>query len=147
MSNTRIKDTKLGEFLKEKAPSVLGLVGDMLPDRGTLGVVKRLLGNEPGVSAEEAKAVVDAEIAFQDNVTARWQADMASDVKLAKMIRPMTLICLMAIFTVTMIFDSMDNWPFNVKDSYVDLLQILMLTAFGAYFAGRTIEKSRPNAK
>jgi hypothetical protein len=38
-------------------------------------------------------------------------------------------------------FDSVDTLPFNVKDSYVDLLQILMLTAFGAYFAGRSIEK------
>jgi len=37
----------------------------------------------------------------------------------------------------------MDGWPFNVKDSYVSLLEILMLTSFGAYFAGRTIEKSR----
>ena len=44
---------------------------------------------------------------------------------------------------VTMFIDSMDNVPFNVKDSYVDLLQILMLTAFGAYFAGRTIEKAK----
>jgi hypothetical protein len=44
---------------------------------------------------------------------------------------------------VTMILDSLDNWPFNVKDSYIDLLQVLMLTAFGAYFAGRTIEKAK----
>ena len=49
----------------------------------------------------------------------------------------------MCIFTVTMILDSIDNYAFNVKDSYVDLLQILMLTAFGAYFAGRTIEKTK----
>jgi len=46
-------------------------------------------------------------------------------------------------FCLTMIADSMDAWPFNVKDSYVDLLQILMLTSFGAYFAGRTIEKTK----
>ena len=36
----------------------------------------------------------------------------------------------MAMFMLTMVADSMDNWPFNVKDSYVDLLQVLMLTAF-----------------
>jgi len=40
-----------------------------------------------------------------------------------------------------MVFDSVDTLAFNVKDSYVSLLEILMLTAFGAYFAGRTIEK------
>ena len=91
----------------------------------------------------EAKAIVDAEIAFQNNVTERWKADMGSDVKLAKYIRPVTLICLMTMFMVTMVLDSLDQLPFNVKDSYVSLLEILMLTAFGAYFAGRTIEKSR----
>lgn len=142
----KIRDTGLGKWLAEKAPNVLGTVGDLLPDQGALGVVKNLLDKEPGIDPAEAKAKVDAEIAFQNNVTERWKADMGSDVKLAKLIRPVTLIALMAMFMITMIFDSLDNWPFNVKDSYIDLLQVLMLTAFGAYFAGRTIEKSRkPN--
>lgn len=142
----KIKDTGLGKWLAEKAPKVLGTVGDLLPDQGALGVVKNLLDKEPGIDPAEAKAKIDAEIAFQNNVTERWKADMGSDVKLAKLIRPVTLIALMGMFMITMIFDSLDNWPFNVKDSYIDLLQVLMLTAFGAYFAGRTIEKSRkPN--
>ena len=91
----------------------------------------------------EGTAMGDAEIEFQKNVTERWKADMGSDVKLAKLIRPVTLICLMAMFMVTMFLDSLDQLPFNVKDSYVSLLEILMLTAFGAYFAGRTIEKAK----
>tara|TARA_R100000388_G_scaffold66377_1_gene48148 strand:+ start:50 stop:490 length:441 start_codon:yes stop_codon:yes gene_type:complete len=142
-SSKRIKDTGLGKWLKDKAPNVLDTVGDLLPDQGALGVVKNLLDKEPGISPEEAKAAVDAEIAYQNNVTERWKADMGSDVKLAKLIRPVTLICLMVMFMATMVADSMDAWPFNVKDSYVSLLEILMLTAFGAYFAGRTIEKAK----
>lgn len=142
----RIKDTALGAWMLSKAPNVLGVVGDLLPDSGALGIVKNLLHKEPGVDNSEADAMVNAEVRFQENVTERWKADMNSDVKLAKMIRPITLLSLMGMFMLTMIFDSLDNWPFNVKDSYIDLLQILMLTAFGAYFAGRTIEKSRkPN--
>ena len=143
MERKKIKDTKLGQWLKEKAPGVLDTVGDLLPDQGALGVVKNLLDQEPDISPEEAKARIDAEIAFQNNVTERWKADMNSDIKLAKYIRPVTLICLMVMFMATMIADSMDYWPFNVKDSYVSLLEILMLTAFGAYFAGRTIEKTK----
>tara|TARA_R100001510_G_C7526550_1_gene119802 strand:- start:82 stop:513 length:432 start_codon:yes stop_codon:yes gene_type:complete len=139
----KIKDTKLGAWLKEKAPNVLGTVGDLLPDQGALGLVKNLLDKEPGVDPAEAQAKIDAEVKFQENVTERWKADMGSDVKLAKLIRPLTLIALMSMFCLTMIFDSLDNWPFNVKDSYIDLLQILMLTSFGAYFAGRTIEKTK----
>ena len=142
-SENKIKNTKLGAWLKGKAPKVLDVVGDLLPDQGALGVVKNLLDKEPGVDPAEAKAMVDAEVQFQNNVTERWKADMGSDVKLAKLIRPVTLIALMTMFMVTMVADSMDDWPFNVKDSYVSLLEILMLTAFGAYFAGRTIEKAK----
>ena len=142
-SETKIKDTGLGKWLKSKAPNVLDLVGDLLPDQGGLGIVKNLIEKDPDVNTEEGTAAVDAEIQFQNNVTERWKADMGSDVKLAKLIRPVTLIALMGMFMVTMVAASMDNWPFNVKDSYVDLLQILMLTAFGAYFAGRTIEKAK----
>lgn len=142
----KIRDTGLGKWLADKAPSVLDTVGDLLPDSGALGVVKNLLDKEPDISPEEAKARVDAEIAYQNNVTERWKADMNGDIKLAKYIRPVTLICLMVMFMVTMVLDSLDYLPFNVKESYVSLLEILMLTAFGAYFAGRTIEKSKkPN--
>ena len=126
-----------------KGTQRLDVVGDLLPDQGGLGIVKNLIEKDPDVNTEEGVAAVDAEIQFQNNVTERWKADMGSDVKLAKLIRPVTLIALMSMFMVTMVADSMDNWPFNVKDSYVDLLQILMLTAFGAYFAGRTIEKAK----
>jgi len=139
----KIKDTKLGAWLKEKAPGILDTVGDLLPDKGGLGVVKNLLDREPDIDPAEAKAKVEAEIEFQKNVTERWKADMGSDVKLAKLIRPAMLIILIVIFMGLVVFDSLDNQPFNVKDSYVSLLEILMLTVFGAYFAGRTVEKTR----
>lgn len=142
-SSKKIKDTALGGWLKDKAPNILDTVGDLLPDQGALGIVKNLLDKEPGIDPAEAKAKIDAEIAFQNNVTERWKADMGGDVKLAKLIRPATLIALMSMFMVTMVLDSLDNLPFNVKDSYVSLLEILMLTSFGAYFAGRTIEKAK----
>ena len=141
--DNKIKNTNLGRWLKTKAPKVLETVGDLLPDKGGLGVVKNLLDLEKNVDPAEAKAMLDAEVQFQNNVSERWKADMGSDVKLAKLIRPVTLIALMSMFMVTMVLDSLDQLPFNVKDSYVSLLEILMLTSFGAYFAGRTIEKSR----
>lgn len=138
----KIKDTRLGDWLKEKAPGILDTVGDLLPNQGGLGIVKNLLDRDPDVSPEEAKAIVDAEIAYQSNVTERWKADMESDVKLAKVIRPSMLIALVVVFITIMFLDSLDNQPFNVKDSYVSLLEVLMLTVFGAYFAGRTVEKT-----
>ena len=87
----KIKDTKLGAWLSEKAPSILGVVGDLLPDSGALGVVKNLIDKDDSVDSEEAQRMIDAEVRFQENVTERWKADMGSDVKLAKLIRPLTL--------------------------------------------------------
>ena len=43
----KFKDTKVGSFLLEKAPSILGVVGDVLPDAGVLGIVKGLIEKEP----------------------------------------------------------------------------------------------------
>jgi len=138
----KIKDTNLGGWLKTKAPGVLSIVGDLLPDKGGLGIVKNLLSKEKGVDPEEAKAAIQAEVEFQNNVSRRWEADMASDVKIAKIIRPATMIVLMLFFMVMMIWDGLDE-SFMPKESYVSLLEILMLTVFGAYFAGRTIEKTK----
>lgn len=42
----KIKDTKIGAFLKDKAPDVLALVGGLLPDAGAMGVVKNLIENK-----------------------------------------------------------------------------------------------------
>ena len=38
----KIKETGLGKWLKNKAPNVLDVVGDFLPDQGALGIVKNL---------------------------------------------------------------------------------------------------------
>jgi hypothetical protein len=109
MADKKIKNTKLGAWLKSKAPNVLDTVGELLPDQGALGIVKNLIDKDPDVNTDEGVAMVDAEIEFQKNVTERWKADMGSDVKLAKLIRPITLIALMSMFMVTMILDSLDN--------------------------------------
>lgn len=37
----KFKDTKLGSWLKDKAPVILNQVGEFLPDSGTLGIVKK----------------------------------------------------------------------------------------------------------
>ena len=140
--NKKLRDTKVGQWLKEKAPSVLDVVGDVLPDRGVLGVVKNLVDKDPTLDSESFKAVMDAEIKAQENVTKRWEADAKSDVKLAKLIRPIMLVLLCVFFMVMMIWEGIDP-NFKPPESYISLLEILMLTVFGAYFAGRTVEKVR----
>lgn len=142
MSAKKLKDTKLGTWLREKAPNVLDKVGNVLPDEGALGIVKNLISADEK-DAAYAEAMADAEREAQANVTARWQADMQSDERLAKLVRPLTLIVLLALYLGLAIADSIGGWDFEVKEQYIDLLQILSLTAFGAYFAGRSLEKTK----
>jgi hypothetical protein len=136
----KIKNTKLGDWLKDKAPKVLELVGDSLPDSGVLGIVKNLIDSESKDQAFEL-AMADAEQMAQGHVTERWKADMSSDNTIAKAVRPVTLIALLGIYILLAITDSVDAIAFDVKDEYISLLQALSMTAFGAYFAGRSYEK------
>lgn len=73
-----------------------------------------------------------------DNVTDRWQADMASDSWLSKNIRPMSLI---AIFLGYFLFAMMSAYGYNANESYVTLLGNWGMLIMGAYFGGRTVEK------
>ena len=73
-----------------------------------------------------------------NNVSNRWDADMASDSWLSKNIRPMSLI---AIFTGYFLFAMMSAFGYNANEAYVNLLGQWGMLIMGAYFGGRTIEK------
>lgn len=142
----KLKDTKAGAWLKEKAPHIMDAFTDSFANDGVLGFVKNLVDSDPNLSPEEKlefeRIKGEVERNAQDNVTKRWEADMKSDVALAKFIRPATMITLMVFFMVVMVWDGVDP-TFMPPESYVSLLEVLMLTVFGAYFAGRSIEKIR----
>lgn len=138
----KIKDTKLGAWLREKAPKVLDVVGDALPDEGVLGIVKNLV-NASEKDAEYDLAMAEAEIKAQEAVTARWKSDNESGNRLAQAVRPVTLIALLSLYLVLAVADSVNRWEFDVKESYITLLEVLSMTAFGAYFAGRSYEKTK----
>jgi hypothetical protein len=78
----------------------------------------------------------------QEQVTARWQADMASDSKLSKNIRPLVLTYLTVIFTVCAFFDG-NIGEFSIAEEYIPIFQTLLVTVYGAYFVGRSWEKAK----
>tara|TARA_R100000234_G_C4987231_1_gene173896 strand:+ start:575 stop:967 length:393 start_codon:yes stop_codon:yes gene_type:complete len=84
--------------------------------------------------------VANYEIEMEKNITDRWKADMNSDSWLSKNVRPLVLIFLI-VCTMLIIFIDAGALSFNVKDSYVDLLQLVLITVIGAYFGGRSFEK------
>ena len=115
--------------------------GDLVKNVG--GVLDNLTtSKEEKLEAERKikELIANYEVEMEKNITSRWEADLKSDSWLSKNVRPMTLIFLI-VCTMLLIFIDAGAINFNVKDSYVDLLQLVLITVIGAYFGGRSLEK------
>lgn len=89
--------------------------------------------------AQEGKlADIQADVAEQQELTKRQQADMASDSWLSKNIRPMTLIAILAGYFV---FAMMSAFNMDTNTKYVELLGQWGMLIMSFYFGGRTLEK------
>ena len=111
--------------------------------KGVGGVIDSLQTSDEEKLAAEQKVkelVSSYEIEMEKNITERWAMDMKSDSWLSKNIRPLVLIFLV-VSTVLMIFIDAGVIAFEVKASWVDLLQLVLITVIGAYFGGRSLEK------
>ena len=108
----KLRDTKVGQWLRKAAPKVLDVVGDALPDSGMLGVVKNLVEVEPAVTNEQRKElddiIVAERMALESEMTKRWESDNTSDSWLAKHTRPIIVLSLVAALFLFMVLDSLD---------------------------------------
>ena len=82
------------------------------------------------------------EVEMEKQISNRWTADMNSDSWLSKNVRPSVLIFLV-VSTVLMIFIDAGAISFVVEEKWTDLLQLVLITVIGAYFGGRSFEKSK----
>ena len=111
--------------------------------KGVGGVIDSLhTSEEEKLEANQKikELVSNYEVEMEKTITERWKVDMNSDSWLSKNIRPLVLIFLV-ISTVLMIFIDAGVVQFEVKDTWVDLLQLVLITVIGAYFGGRSLEK------
>ena len=86
--------------------------------------------------------ILSHEAEMERNITDRWQADMNSDSWLSKNVRPLVLIFLV-VCTMLMIFIDAGTIKFTVEEKWTDLLQLVLITVIGAYFGGRSLEKTK----
>ena len=138
----KFKETKIGAFLKTKAPKILAALGDVLPNQGTLGVVKNIISSDNKIKAvdkEQAIKLIDEDIAEMKEVSSRWRNDMKSDSWLSKNTRPLTLIYLTLSMTILIILDS--TVLLEIKTGWVSLMEALLITVYVAYFGSRGAEK------
>ena len=125
--------------------SLLG--GDTIKDVGN--IIDNLHTSEDEKLEAKQKLeslLIQAEQAAQTQVSQRWEADMKHGSWLSKTIRPITLIFLTGVFVILSVFDG-NLGEFTIGESYVPVYQTLLITVYGAYFAGRSIEKVRKVTK
>ena len=118
-----------------------GLAGKLLPEAGKILDELVTSGEEKAAAKQKLEELfVRAEADAQMEVTARWEADTKSGNWLASNIRPLALIFLTAVFALLSVTDG-NVGEFTIGDAYKPIYQTLLLTVYGAYFAGRSIEK------
>ena len=94
-------------------------------------------------AAQKIKELIaNHEVQMEKEISSRWNADMNSDSWMSKNVRPLVLIFLV-ISTVLMIFIDAGVISFNVEAKWTDLLQLVLITVIGAYFSGRSLEKTK----
>ena len=111
--------------------------------KGIGGVVDNLhTSKEEKLEAERKikELMANYEVEMEKNIRSRWQADLKSDSWLSKNVRPLVMIFLI-VCTMLLIFIDAGAINFEVKSSWVDLLQLVLITVIGAYFGGRSLEK------
>ena len=132
----RFKDTKVGNFLLQKIPSVVGSLADSSP----VGDIIRTIINGSEMSASDKEIALkklDQEIHEFDGITKRWVADARSGSWLAQNVRPLTLVFLTIAFVV--------GWYLQL-DSLSTVKELLQLVFIG-YFGSRGAEKIMGNNK
>lgn len=64
--------TRVGNFLKNTAPHILDIIGDVLPDTGALGIVKNLIDKDDTLSPQQkAEAINLLKIDLENTKDAR----------------------------------------------------------------------------
>jgi hypothetical protein len=118
-----------------------GGAADLVKNVG--GVIDNLHTSEEEKLEAERKikeVIANYEVEMEKSITSRWEADLKSDSWLSKNVRPLVLVFLI-VCTMLLIFIDAGALNFEVKSSWVDLLQLVLITVIGAYFGGRSLEK------
>lgn len=138
----KFKDTKVGGFLTKNGSYIVRAIGDSIPDKGLLGLAKNLITEDKDMNESERKMalnLLELDEKEMDDITARWEADASGDNKIAKIARPVIVLYMTLAMSVYVILDSIGL--FSMKESWINLMETLLITVYVAYFGSRGIEK------
>jgi len=145
----KFKDTKVGVFIKDKAPEILDTVGDLLPDAGVLGVVKNLVQMSDKFTPEE-KEIVNLDLAqmyeteVKDRESARNREVEMSKLGSKDFMFTLTGLIGLAVFCFIVYAIAFLQIPDANKEIWIHLIGIsegVVLSIFGYYF-GSAMKKN-----
>ena len=139
------KETKVGKFLLKKIP---GLLGDVLPDNGVLGVLKNVIDSDDTITSEEResmhnelKELYELEVADRDSARKR-EVEKAKTGQFDFMFNLTGIVGLLAFAFIIYAIVYLEV-PENNKEVWIHLIGIcegIVLSIFG-YFFGSAVRK------
>ena len=139
------KETKVGKFLLKKIP---GLLGDVLPDNGVLGVLKNVIDSDDTITPEEReimhnelKELYELEVADRDSARSR-EVEKAKIGQFDFMFNLTGVVGLLAFAFIIYAIVYLEV-PENNKEVWIHLIGIcegIVLSIFG-YFFGSAVRK------
>ena len=146
----KFKETKLGKFLLGKAPDILEVAGDLLPDAGLLGTVAKLIDKSPDLTPEDKeqahnqlKELYALEVADRDSARKR-ETDIAKTGRFDLMFNLTGIIGLSAFAFIIYAIVYLEI-PETNKEVWIHLIGIcegIVLSIFG-YFYGSAVGKNK----
>ena len=144
MAKKRFNETTIGRILIGAAGTISPALGAVLKGTGTIGDALKAIRSSGIPDEDKAKLealYVEQQIVEDQEITKRWTSDNNAG-SLTRYIRPTLLIVLTVMMLGFTYLDSAENLAFSVEDKWVDLWSLLAMTTYGAYFGGKSIEKT-----
>ena len=144
--NKKFKDTKVGQFILKKIPN---FVGDILPEKGVLGVVKNLIDNEPELTSQDKTQLHNELIELYELEVADRDSARKREVEKAKaggfdFMFNLTGVIGLGAFAFIIYAIVYLQIPESNKEVWIHLIGIcegIVLSIFG-YFFGSAIRKN-----
>jgi hypothetical protein len=147
MSKKPFKETVVGKFITKKLP---GIVGDVLPDKGVLGVIKNLIDKDPELTSEQKEQmhkeliqIYELEVADRDSARKR-EVEKAKTGGFDLMFNLTGIIGLSSFAFIIYAIVYLEV-PENNKEVWIHLIGIcegIVLSIFG-YFYGSAVRKNK----
>jgi hypothetical protein len=145
----KFKETKVGIFIKDKAPEILDTVGDLLPDAGVLGIVKNLINISDKFTPEEKELLTEDLAQMYETEVRDRESARSREVEMSKLgsndfMFTLTGLIGLSVFCFIVYAIAFLQIPDNNKEIWIHLIGIsegVVLSIFGYYF-GSAMKKN-----